>query len=154
MRSLDLTSKIRKDRSPASTPSPIPPSGSVCANCSVAVSEVRCLEAPEITSLSPPLPSSAEEHAEVSSKAVTSTASIRVFFMGASDSLPGNPRRARLYDGQSRSGPHTLLAWRYQSQRTSRGYLRLALNVAMYVVSEEGAMILWVRARPSDQWWK
>src|SRR5215211_109773 len=102
-RSLDLTSKILKDRSPASTRSPIPPSGSVWAIRSAAGFGARCLEAPDITSPLPSFPPPAEEHAEEISKAATNTASIMAFFMGVSASSLGRPRRARLYDGQPRS---------------------------------------------------
>src|SRR5215212_11606573 len=102
-RSLDLTSKILKDRSPASTRSPIPPSGSVWAIRSAAGFGARCLEEPEITSPLPSFPPPAEEHAEEISKAATNTASIMAFFMGVSASSLGRPRRARLYDGQPRS---------------------------------------------------
>src|SRR5215212_9278549 len=81
-RSLDLTSKILKDRSPAFTRSPIPPSGSICAIRAVAGSGARCLEEPAITAPPPAFPPPAEEHAGESTKAATNTASIRVFFKG------------------------------------------------------------------------
>src|SRR5215210_270540 len=74
MRSLDLTAKIRKNRSPASTPSPIPPS---VVTCFGARAGARSLEAPEIT---PPSPSS-KEQAEPASNATDKANSIRLFLI-------------------------------------------------------------------------
>src|SRR5215212_3187649 len=77
MRSLDLTAKIRKNRSPASTPSPIPPSVVTCLGTRT---WARSLEAPEITPPSPPFPSS-KEQAEPASNATDKATSIRLFLM-------------------------------------------------------------------------
>src|SRR5215210_7777757 len=108
MRSLDLTSNILKDRSPAFTRSPIAPSGLVCAFRFVSGSRVPCLEAPAITPSPSSFPPPAEEQAGESSKAATNTASIMAIFTGASVSLVGRPRGARLYDGR-RGGRHYAL---------------------------------------------
>src|SRR5215213_740556 len=75
MRSWERTSKSRNNRLPASTPSPIPPSASVCL---AAGSGVRCLEAPAITSppLSPGCSRSPGEQA-ASTRAASKTTSVR-----------------------------------------------------------------------------
>src|SRR5215212_9146942 len=97
MRSLDLTAKIRKNRSPASTPSPIPPS---VVTCFGARSGARSLEAPEITPPSPPFPSSREQ-AEPASNATNKATSIRLFLMQSP--IRPHKQRCRLTRGPLRN---------------------------------------------------
>src|SRR3954454_18278642 len=129
MRSLDLTSKILKDSSPALMASPIPPSGSISIRRFAAESGGCCFEEPAITFPPPSLPSPAEEQAGAATKAATNAATISAFFTGTSAPALYRPRRARLYDGRPRS------------------YRRLVPNVTVSVVSVAGARMLWVRAR-------
>src|SRR5918993_1647985 len=84
-RSWVRTSKMRKDRLPISTPSPIPPSVSDCFG---ARSTVRCLEAPEITSPCLPFPWSLEEHAEQSKTASRVTRVRNFLVQGPRSTLP------------------------------------------------------------------
>jgi hypothetical protein len=131
MRSFERTSKIRKERSPASTSLPIPPSGSICSSEG---SGLRCLEEPAITSSSPtfPCPPVPEEQAGLTSKAASNSTRIRLFLiqspvlrslrhaaltgLGLSASFSSRSVHGALY-------PHRFVFWHGRCQPHSLAYL-------------------------------